>query len=103
MTSGVLNLQVTHHLFPRLPRHNLRKAYEFSKAFAAEQGLDYAEFGFVQGNKNVLATLRGVADQVRIMGAAMKEEAKENVQARNGWMINDGSITVTAPTTKEAK
>src|SRR5260221_4538380 len=41
---GGLHLQVTHHLFPRLPRHNLRRASELVKQFAAEQGLTYAEF-----------------------------------------------------------
>jgi delta8-fatty-acid desaturase len=60
-------LQVTHHLFPRLPRHNLKEASYLVKEFAKDQGLEYAEFGFLAGNKEVQSTLRGVADQLRIM------------------------------------
>ena len=40
---GGLHLQVTHHLFPRLPRHNLRAASalvkEFAKAVKSKGGL----------------------------------------------------------------
>lgn len=63
---GGLHLQVTHHLFPRLPRHNLKEASHLVKEFAKEQGLEYAEFGFFEGNGEVRDTLRGVANQSRI-------------------------------------
>ena len=65
---GGLHLQVTHHLFPRLPRHNLRAASLLVKEFAKEQGLEYAEFGFIDGNAEVRGVLRQVADQVKIVG-----------------------------------
>jgi len=74
---GGLHLQVTHHLFPRLPRHNLRRASHLVKAFAKEQGLTYAEFGFVDGNGQVLGVLKGVADQVRLVGKVASAEVKE--------------------------
>ena len=74
---GGLQLQVTHHLFPRLPRHNLREASQLVKEFAKEQGLTYAECGFVEGNNNVLSTLRGVANQVRIMTMVADSEIEE--------------------------
>jgi len=74
---GGLHLQVTHHLFPRLPRHNLRRASVLVKEFAEEQGLTYAEFGFVDGNREVLGTLKIVADQIKIMGKVAKDEVKE--------------------------
>ncbi|KAI0274715.1 delta 8-sphingoloid desaturase protein [Gloeopeniophorella convolvens] len=64
---GGLHLQVTHHLFPRLPRHNLKEASHLVKEFAKEQGLEYAEFGFLEGNGEVQGTLRGVANQWKIM------------------------------------
>ncbi|PPQ70486.1 hypothetical protein CVT26_013993 [Gymnopilus dilepis] len=79
---GGLHLQVTHHLFPRLPRHNLRRASELVKQFAKEEGLTYAEFGFIDGNHEVLGTLRHVAEQVKIMGKVAKVEAKEAVEKR---------------------
>ncbi|KAF9481011.1 delta 8-sphingoloid desaturase protein [Pholiota conissans] len=80
---GGLHLQVTHHLFPRLPRHNLREASQLVKAFAKEQGLVYSEFGFVDGNKEVLGTLRGVAEQAKIMGKVAKAGVEEAVEKMN--------------------
>lgn len=65
---GGLHMQVSHHLFPRLPRHNLRAARTLVKRFAKEQGLQYTEYPFVQGNKLVLDVLRDVAKQVRLLG-----------------------------------
>jgi delta8-fatty-acid desaturase len=92
---GGLHLQVTHHLFPRLPRHNLRRASALVKEFAKEQGLTYAEFGFVQGNRDVIGTLRAVADQVKIMGEVCREEVKEAVEKRNGWSVDgEGKVKV---------
>ncbi|KAF4623368.1 hypothetical protein D9613_001743 [Agrocybe pediades] len=79
---GGLHLQVTHHLFPRLPRHNLRRASELVKQFAKEEGLTYAEFGFVDGNHEVIGTLKHVAEQVKIMGQVAKVEAKEAVEKK---------------------
>lgn len=82
---GGLHLQVTHHLFPRLPKHNLRAASALVKEFAKEQGLVYAEFGgFVSGNKEVLGVLKGVAEQVSLIGMVGKAEAKEAVERKMG-------------------
>lgn len=74
---GGLHLQVTHHLFPRLPRHNLKRASALVKKFAKEEGLTYAEFGFVNGNKEVIGVLRGVAEQVKLIGQVARVEAQE--------------------------
>ncbi|TFY82341.1 hypothetical protein EWM64_g1684 [Hericium alpestre] len=79
---GGLHLQVTHHLFPRLPRHNLLRASYLVKEFAKEQGLEYAEFGFVAGNGEVCSTLKGVADQLKIMGIVADAEIKEALEAK---------------------
>ncbi|KAK0464888.1 delta 8-sphingoloid desaturase protein [Desarmillaria tabescens] len=82
---GGLHLQVTHHLFPRLPRHNLRKASEMVKKFAEEQGLTYAEFGFVSGNKEVVGLLKHVGElvnQVKIVAEVADAEAKEAVDKK---------------------
>ncbi|KAF8078690.1 delta 8-sphingoloid desaturase protein [Lyophyllum atratum] len=79
---GGLHLQVTHHLFPRLPRHNLKRASLLVKEFACEQGLVYAEFGFVDGNAEVIGVLRGVAEQVKLMGKVANVEAKEAIEKR---------------------
>lgn len=74
---GGLHLQVTHHLFPRLPRHNLREASVLVKQFAREQGLSYAEFGFIGGNRAVLGVLKAVAEQARILGTVAENGIQE--------------------------
>jgi len=39
---GGLQFQVAHHLFPKIPRHNLRKVkYEYILPFCQENGLTY--------------------------------------------------------------
>jgi delta8-fatty-acid desaturase len=76
---GGLELQVTHHLFPRLPRHRLRAASALVKRFAAARGLEYAEFGFVAGNAEVRGVLRAVAEQVAIVGKVAQAEVREAV------------------------
>ncbi|KAG6814089.1 hypothetical protein H0H92_003136 [Tricholoma furcatifolium] len=81
---GGLHLQVTHHLFPRLPRHNLKRASFLVKEFAREQGLTYAEFGFVDGNAEVIGVLRGVAEQVKLMGKVANAEVKEAIEKQLG-------------------
>jgi delta8-fatty-acid desaturase len=81
---GGLQLQVTHHLFPRLPRHNLKTASLLVKEFAKEQGLVYAEFGWISGNQDVLGVLKSVADQVKIIGTVAEAEAKEAVDRKLG-------------------
>ena len=46
---GGLHLQVTHHLFPRMPRHNLRQASARVKEYCKEQDLPYQEHGWIDG------------------------------------------------------
>jgi len=74
---GGLHLQVTHHLFPRLPRHNLLEASMLVKKFAKEQGLEYAEFGFLEGNRDVRNVLKSVAEQVKIVGIVADSHVQE--------------------------
>ncbi|KIP11390.1 hypothetical protein PHLGIDRAFT_63764 [Phlebiopsis gigantea 11061_1 CR5-6] len=76
---GGLHLQVTHHFFPRLPRHNLRAASILVKEFAKERGLEYAEFGFVEGNAEVRGTLKQVADQLKIVGMVADSHVQEQL------------------------
>ncbi|KAI0639502.1 fatty acid/sphingolipid desaturase [Trametes polyzona] len=78
---GGLHLQVTHHLFPRLPRHNLREASLLVKDFAKERGLEYAEFGFVEGNGEVTGVLKQVADQIKIVGMVADSEVREAMKS----------------------
>ncbi|GMK56792.1 hypothetical protein CspeluHIS016_0306320 [Cutaneotrichosporon spelunceum] len=74
---GGLHQQVTHHLFPRLPRHHQRKASVLVKEFCAEQGLTFIEYGWVRGNAMVLDTLRDVANQLAILKRVADKEVAE--------------------------
>lgn len=78
---GGLHLQVAHHLFPRLPRHNLKRASVFVKEFAKEHDLEYFEFGFVEGNEEVRGVLKSVADQVGILAKVAQTEAIESFKS----------------------
>lgn len=50
------------------------------KQFAEENGLTYAEFGFIAGNQDVLGVLRNVAEQVKIVGMVAQSEVVEAVE-----------------------
>jgi sphingolipid 8-(E)-desaturase len=47
------------------------------KEFAKQEGLTYAEFGFVDGNQEVIGVLKNVAEQVKILREVAKTEVKE--------------------------
>ncbi|KAL4968631.1 fatty acid desaturase-domain-containing protein [Aspergillus stella-maris] len=76
---GGLQFQVVHHLFPRLPRHNLRKAQVYVREFCADVGIPYMIFGFAKGNKEVLGRLGEIAEQWRVLEECRKSAAEELV------------------------
>eukprot|EP00543_Licmophora_paradoxa_P004039 CAMPEP_0202450240 /NCGR_PEP_ID=MMETSP1360-20130828/8863_1 /ASSEMBLY_ACC=CAM_ASM_000848 /TAXON_ID=515479 /ORGANISM="Licmophora paradoxa, Strain CCMP2313" /LENGTH=486 /DNA_ID=CAMNT_0049068417 /DNA_START=44 /DNA_END=1504 /DNA_ORIENTATION=+ len=59
---GGLQYQVEHHLFPGLPRHNLKKAHELVHSFCKEWGVKYHEADLVDGTREVLDHLQNVSD-----------------------------------------
>jgi fatty acid desaturase len=60
LVMGGLNHQVEHHLFPSMPRPNLRKARPFVKRFCAEQGIDYTETSLAQSFRDITSYLNEV-------------------------------------------
>ncbi|KAF4968188.1 hypothetical protein FSARC_4378 [Fusarium sarcochroum] len=64
---GGLQFQAVHHLFPRVPRHNLRKVQKMIREFSNDTGIPYRTFEFVAGNKVVLGRLQDVSDQLAVM------------------------------------
>lgn len=77
---GGLHMQVSHHLFPRVPRHNLRELRDrFVIPFSQKHGLRYHEYGFAEGNGRVLSTLKKVADQVHILARVAQAQAKADL------------------------
>lgn len=69
---GGLQFQVVHHLYPRIPRHNLRGAQKLVREFCEDVGLPYAIYGFQEGNEKVIGQLGEVAKQARIMAECQK-------------------------------
>jgi fatty acid desaturase len=58
---GGVNFQIEHHLFPTMPRPQLRKARPIVIAYCEEVGLRYHEVGVVQSYAEVLAHLATVS------------------------------------------
>jgi fatty acid desaturase len=52
---GGLEYQIEHHLFPAMPRHQLRHAAPLVRRFARAQGLPYQEDSFARSFARVLA------------------------------------------------
>ncbi len=57
---GGLNYQIEHHLFPSMPRANLRQAQPLVRAFCEENGLPYCETSLVDSYAQALRHLNAV-------------------------------------------
>jgi fatty acid desaturase len=62
---GGLNYQIEHHLFPNMPRANLRRAQPLVRAYCVEQGIPYAETGLVESYRQALGHLHEVGRPLR--------------------------------------
>ena len=74
---GGLQFQAVHHLFPRMPRHNLRGAQKLVREFCKEIGIRYTIFGFVDGNEVVLGRLGEISKQLDILVDCQKNLAAQ--------------------------
>jgi len=63
---GALNYQVEHHLFPTMPRPNLRRAQPIVLAFCARKNIEYSQCGWLQTYKYVLQHLHAVGAPLRL-------------------------------------
>ncbi|XP_067945133.1 uncharacterized protein [Watersipora subatra] len=55
---GGLNFHLVHHLYPRMPRHNFRKATEYVKQVCDEHGLIYDHCGWFEAVTRTLHQLK---------------------------------------------
>lgn len=69
---GGLQFQAIHHLFPRIPRHNLRKTQSLVQDFCDEVGIPYALYGFTSVNRQVIGRLADVSRQAAILAKCQK-------------------------------
>ena len=73
---GGLQFQAIHHLFPRMPRHNLRRTQKLVQEFCSDVGIPYALFGFVDGSKEVIGKLGEVGQQAAILAKCQRTIAE---------------------------
>lgn len=66
---GGLNYQIEHHLFPSMPRANLRRAQPLVRAYCAERGIPYEETGLLDSYRQALRHLRAVGAPARMPAA----------------------------------
>ena len=62
---GGLNYQIEHHLFPNMPRNNLKKSQPIVRSFLKEKGIPYHETGVWQSHKDILGFLHEVSAPLR--------------------------------------
>ncbi len=55
---GGLNYQIEHHLFPHLPRINLRRVYPIVRQFCKERHVKYHETGVLQSYREIIAYMK---------------------------------------------
>eukprot|EP00429_Kryptoperidinium_foliaceum_P019279 CAMPEP_0176038814 /NCGR_PEP_ID=MMETSP0120_2-20121206/19238_1 /TAXON_ID=160619 /ORGANISM="Kryptoperidinium foliaceum, Strain CCMP 1326" /LENGTH=552 /DNA_ID=CAMNT_0017372209 /DNA_START=125 /DNA_END=1783 /DNA_ORIENTATION=+ len=60
-----LQFQIEHHLYPRLPKHNLRKARDLVKVVCKKHGIHYHEPCFFQAVRDTMMTLSSAAAHAR--------------------------------------
>jgi fatty acid desaturase len=64
-TLGGLNYQIEHHLFPSMPRPNLRHAQPIVREFCLAHGVAYTESEFLRSYAQVLRHLHEVGAPLR--------------------------------------
>ncbi|MDQ3402176.1 MAG: acyl-CoA desaturase [Actinomycetota bacterium] len=65
---GGLNYQIEHHLFPNMPRANLRHAQATVQEFCARHGIDYVQCGLLRSYGHVLRHLHATGAPLRQRG-----------------------------------
>ncbi len=62
---GGLNYQIEHHLFPSMPRPNLRHSKDLIEAFCRQRGVSYCESSLVDSYAQALRHLNAVGKLAR--------------------------------------
>ncbi|KAF2457495.1 fatty acid desaturase-domain-containing protein [Lineolata rhizophorae] len=69
---GGLQFQAVHHLYPRIPRHNLRRTQNLVIDFCKDVGIPYAIYGFARGNGVVLGRMADIGRQAKIFAECQR-------------------------------
>jgi fatty acid desaturase len=62
---GGLNYQIEHHLFPSMPRPNLRRAQALVQGFCDRHRIDYTQCGLLRSYRHILRHLRDAGAPLR--------------------------------------
>jgi fatty acid desaturase len=62
---GALNYQIEHHLFPGMPRLNMRHAQPIVRQFCQERGIEYYETSFLESYRELLGFLNEIGAPLR--------------------------------------
>jgi len=62
---GGLNYQIEHHLFPSMPRANLRHAQPVVESFCAQRGIPYAQCSAIASYAAAVKHLHDVGSSLR--------------------------------------
>ncbi len=62
---GGLNYQIEHHLFPSMPRKNLKEAQKIIRVFCNERSISYYETSMTQSYKEILLFLHHIGAPLR--------------------------------------
>ena len=80
---GGLQFQAIHHLFPRVPRHNLRRTQILVQEFCTKVDIPYALYGFVDGNKQVIGKLAEISRQAAILAHCQRSIVENSLVGAN--------------------
>ena len=70
---GGLNYQIEHHLFPSMPRANLRRAQRLVREYCAQHRIPYTETGLFASYSIALRYLHSLGEPLRTAHAAARE------------------------------
>ncbi len=62
---GGLNYQIEHHLFPSMPRNNLKEAQKIIKLFCQEHAIEYYETSMLRSYQEILQYLHHIGAPLR--------------------------------------
>ena len=65
LAMGGLNYQIEHHLFPNMPRANLRRAQPLVRAFCRDRAIPYTECSLTASYARVISYLNEVGLKAR--------------------------------------
>jgi fatty acid desaturase len=87
---GGLNYQIEHHLFPSMPRPNLRRVQGLVRDFCVAADLCYSEEKFVESFRQIVHHLSDVGAASRVQAPLAAEGAARSSAAGGGARRADG-------------